>query len=109
MQSYYQHGSILCESTRVSVVEMVKNNTRAHTVLPEETIIFQNVQNTTRLTEYQHSRTLLLHGRELVEDNHLSRVSDEVVVDGAGVAGFLQETVRHDIKGLRQKHEMLHM
>jgi hypothetical protein len=88
---------------------MVKNNTRAHTVLPEETIIFQNVQNTTRLTEYQHSRTLLLHGRELVEDNHLSRVSDEVLVDGAGVAGFLQETVRHDIKGLRQKHEMLHM
>ena len=65
-----------------------------HTILPKQTIILQDIQNPAHLTEYQHPRALLLHRREeLVQDDHLARVLDQVLVGHVRWAGFL----RHDI------------
>ena len=61
------------------------------TILPEQTIVLQNVQNATHLAEYQYPRTLLLHRcEELVKDDHLPRVLDEVLISCVWWAGFLE-------------------
>jgi hypothetical protein len=64
------------------------------TILPKQTKNLQDIQNPAHLTEYQHPRALLLDSREeLVQDDHLARVVDQVLVGRVRSAGFL----RHDI------------
>ena len=63
--------------------------TTARTILPEQTIVFENVQHPTHLAKDEHPRALLLHAREqLVEDKH--RVLDEVLVGGVRWSRFLK-------------------
>ena len=60
------------------------------TVASEQAIIFQNVQNTTRLTENEYSRALFIHGlQEFVQDDHLAGVLNQVFVRCVRRSGFL--------------------
>jgi hypothetical protein len=53
------------------------------TILSKQTVILQDIQHSTHLTETKDTRSFLLQIRQqLVEDNHLSRVLDGMFVGG---------------------------
>jgi hypothetical protein len=52
---------------------------KKRTVLPEQTIILQNIQDPAYPAKNQHSRALLFHeGEKFVQNNHPAEVLDEV-------------------------------
>ncbi len=54
-------------------------------VLPPETVVLKNVQDSSHLTEYEHARALLFNPREqLVQHHHLATVLDKMEVRGVG-------------------------
>lgn len=61
------------------------------TVVPEQTVILQNVEHTTHLTKDQYARALGFQVPEkLVKDDHLAGVLDQVLVGCVGRARFLE-------------------
>ena len=79
-------------------------NNEEHTILTEQTIILQDVQDSAHLAENQDSRAFLLHRCEkFVEDDHLPGVFDEMNVGRVGRAGFLMDIIRQRIDSSRNK------
>ena len=73
-------------------------NNEEHTILTEQTIILQDVQDSAHLAENQDSRAFLLHRCEkLVEDDHPPGGFDEMNVSRVRRAGFLMDMIRQRI------------
>jgi hypothetical protein len=84
---HHQFGSTL---GKVGICKLAEQAGR--TILSKETVIFKNVENSTHLAENEYSGTFLFERlEEFVQDNHLSRVIDEMFVSGVGWARFLIE------------------
>ena len=66
-------------------------NGNGRTELTKETIVFKNIQHTTHLTENQYARPSCFQESEhFIEDNHLARVFDEMLVSSIGWSRFLK-------------------
>ena len=64
---------------------------RRRTVFSEHAVILEDVKNSTHLRKDENSRSLRLHRfEELVEDQHLSRRVDEVLVGRERRSRFLK-------------------
>lgn len=64
------------------------------TISSEHAVIFQDVENTTHLTEDKDARAFLIHGfQKLVQDHHFARVFNQVLIGCVGRARFLRSTV----------------
>jgi hypothetical protein len=60
------------------------------TKTPEQAVVFKDIQHPAHLTKDQHTRTLLVHGLEkFVEDEHLARVLNEVLISSIRRTRFL--------------------
>jgi hypothetical protein len=67
------------------------------TILTEETVVFEDIQDTRHLAEYKDTRALYLHiFQEFVEDDHLAGVVDYVFVSGVWWPRFLQRSIQID-------------
>jgi hypothetical protein len=63
---------------------------RTQTVTPEQAIILQNIQNATHLAEDKDSRSFCLKGlKELIQNDHLARIFNEVLVRSVRRTWFL--------------------
>lgn len=68
------------------------------TVTPEQAIIFENIQNPTHLTEDENARSFLFHrSQKFIQDDHLSRVLDDMLISGIWGARLLYYIIYGEI------------
>ena len=90
--------AVRCDGCEVRVKSCGAQKLRTESA--EHAVVFQDVEDTAHLAEYEHPRSLGFHGFEqFVQDKHLARVVDEVFVRRVRRPGFLPSR----LDGVRDK------
>ena len=80
-----------------------------HTVASEQAVILENVEHSTHLTENKDTRALRLHVlEELVQNDHLARILNQMLVSGVGWPGFCPIEEVGVASDLTQLHDDVH-